>query len=387
MLSNSGGRNGNFASAPNDSGNCGNCHSGGNNTNGGNITLTNIPNQIAPSTIYNMTLTMNDPTAVVGGFQIVATDGTTNTQSGTFSVIPGETKLNNVDRLVQSTPQAFNSNEVSWMIEWTSPATLPSNEIRFYFAGNAANGNGARDVGDFTYSSSSSVIPFGTIMDEDMDGIADNVDNCPTIPNPSQINNDMDSYGEACDCNDNDPNDDIIAVNDNPVTSGFYGANTKLTSTGVINNTGSVILQAGVEVILETGFIAEEGSDFEAIIDTCETPQQLITIYNEDFGEINQITSFDDKITRIGQSVDFSIFPNPSNERSYVNFELPQAISIRLSVLDLNGNQVLNLAQEQVLDKGSYSYEVDSSRLPSGIYIISMVYGKERMFKKMVVNK
>jgi len=43
--------------------------------------------------------------------------------------------------------------------------------------------------------------------DTDGDGIADDVDNCPTVPNPSQTNSDGDSHGDACDNCPNDTNE------------------------------------------------------------------------------------------------------------------------------------------------------------------------------------
>jgi plastocyanin len=39
--------------------------------------------------------------------------------------------------------------------------------------------------------------------DGDGDGIPDIVDNCPFQANPSQVDSDMDQYGSACDCDDN----------------------------------------------------------------------------------------------------------------------------------------------------------------------------------------
>ncbi|MEQ2354474.1 thrombospondin type 3 repeat-containing protein [Pseudoalteromonas piscicida] len=49
--------------------------------------------------------------------------------------------------------------------------------------------------------------------DADKDGIADKDDNCPALPNPSQINTDDDEQGDACD--DDDDNDGIKDYNDN----------------------------------------------------------------------------------------------------------------------------------------------------------------------------
>lgn len=38
----------------------------------------------------------------------------------------------------------------------------------------------------------------GTVVDTDGDGVPDDTDNCPTIPNPSQRDTDHDGYGDAC---------------------------------------------------------------------------------------------------------------------------------------------------------------------------------------------
>jgi len=38
------------------------------------------------------------------------------------------------------------------------------------------------------------------IVDSDVDGVADDVDNCPTIPNPDQADEDDNDIGDVCDC-------------------------------------------------------------------------------------------------------------------------------------------------------------------------------------------
>lgn len=55
--------------------------------------------------------------------------------------------------------------------------------------------------------------------DADADGIADNKDNCITLPNPSQADFDLDLRGDVCD--EDDDNDGIIdavdAFEKNPI--------------------------------------------------------------------------------------------------------------------------------------------------------------------------
>jgi hypothetical protein len=53
--------------------------------------------------------------------------------------------------------------------------------------------------------------------DDDNDGVADTIDNCPTTANANQANHDGDSQGDACDSDDD--NDGILDVNDACPTS------------------------------------------------------------------------------------------------------------------------------------------------------------------------
>ncbi len=152
--SNRAGRPGAWAAAPGDSGVCATCHTS---AGSGNIALTGAPAVYAPGTTYNMTLTLTDATALVGGFQIVATNGTTNALVGAFTPAAGQ-RLNDINRLVQDDAAPFAGGSVSWPISWTAPATGGPANIQFYFAGNAANNNFNNGAGDKGYSSSSALI-------------------------------------------------------------------------------------------------------------------------------------------------------------------------------------------------------------------------------------
>jgi ferredoxin len=64
----------------------------------------------------------------------------------------------------------------------------------------------------------------GWFPDADVDGYADSADNCPTVANPGQANNDGDAQGDACDPDDD--NDGVLDGADNcPFTANTNQAN------------------------------------------------------------------------------------------------------------------------------------------------------------------
>jgi hypothetical protein len=122
-----------------------------------------------------------------GGVQYDGTDWTPTNNGTTFSWS------------TSTFAQNPNANALRW-----------ATTFNFRFDANAAPVQGDVTLGLFRSGGSASAlveIPnAGTPIDTDGDGIPDNQDNCPLVPNPNQANADGDSAGDACDGCPVDPN-------------------------------------------------------------------------------------------------------------------------------------------------------------------------------------
>lgn len=79
-------------------------------------------------------------------------------------------------------------------------------------------------------------------------------------------------------------------------------------------------------------------------------------------------------------------YPNPFNPSTQINFTLPQASSVSLTVYNVIGQRVAVLANE-VLQSGTHTYRFDASNLASGMYLYRLQTDNFMSVKKMVLIK
>ncbi len=79
------------------------------------------------------------------------------------------------------------------------------------------------------------------------------------------------------------------------------------------------------------------------------------------------------------------INPNPFNSLARIGFELARPAGVSMAILDAQGKTVSHLKQDQALPAGSHQilWNVDR-HLSSGVYLIQLQSGKERLFKKVL---
>jgi hypothetical protein len=173
----------------------------------------------------------------------------------------------NVDSSNQATVSLTSSN--------TSKLTLASSSVSISACGNAGEKtagytvtNQAQDGDTLTVTSSTSgglsgslynddTFTVNVIRDQDGDGVRDSVDNCPSVANADQANNDGDSLGNACDPTpDGDtppppadttaPSISYVLNPDSPDgDTGWYKSNVSLTWTVTENESASSLQKTG----------------------------------------------------------------------------------------------------------------------------------------------
>ena len=79
-------------------------------------------------------------------------------------------------------------------------------------------------------------------------------------------------------------------------------------------------------------------------------------------------------------------YPNPFNPTTTIEFSLPQKASVELTVYNILGKKVVNLADGN-FDAGSYSITFDAKGLPSGIYFYQLKTDNFYKVKKMQLIK
>jgi uncharacterized delta-60 repeat protein len=79
-------------------------------------------------------------------------------------------------------------------------------------------------------------------------------------------------------------------------------------------------------------------------------------------------------------------YPNPFNPETNIEFALPRANKVRLSIYNFLGQEVAVLVNDQ-LDAGTYSYDWNASALPSGAYFYRLQADEFTETKKMLLIK
>jgi len=112
-------------------------------------------------------------------------------------------------------------------------------------------------------------------------------------------------------------------------------------------------------------------------------------------GELADTTSFILSVTPLGTTPETLLpakwelsqnFPNPFNPTTKIRFNVPKRDMVRLTVYDMLGRQVYEIANRE-FGAGFYEILFDGSSLPSGQYIYRLVSDEKTLTRKMTLVK
>ncbi len=117
---------------------------------------------------------------------------------------------------------------------------------------------------------------------------------------------------------------------------------------------------------------------------------------HEDGGMMGQfsvvtITGINDESTATEKFELSQNYPNPFNPSTVINYSLPKAVNVSISVYNLIGQKIATLVNNEYHEAGNYSVSFNSdavsSPVPSGVYFYSINAGGFSSTKKMLLLK
>lgn len=80
-------------------------------------------------------------------------------------------------------------------------------------------------------------------------------------------------------------------------------------------------------------------------------------------------------------------YPNPFNPSTTIRFSIPERVTVTLRVMNLLGEEVARVIDDETYNAGSYQVDFAPKDIPSGTYIYRLEAGNVVKTKKMVLMK
>ena len=105
------------------------------------------------------------------------------------------------------------------------------------------------------------------------------------------------------------------------------------------------------------------------------------------FPAINNNTSINNYIINANNKISVDVYPNPANNFTNLNINLPDNLSVNIYLYDATGHVVRMICENQQLSKGIHLIDVETSVLTNGFYYIVLKTNKDVVTKKLLIIK
>jgi hypothetical protein len=82
-----------------------------------------------------------------------------------------------------------------------------------------------------------------------------------------------------------------------------------------------------------------------------------------------------------------SLFPNPSDGEVKMNFTLDQNSAVSVNIYDMTGKLVKVVNDAEAMSAGTYSMDISTSELSSGIYFVTLTTGELSVTRRLTVTR
>ncbi len=135
-----------------------------------------------------------------------------------------------------------------------------------------------------------------------------------------------------------------------------------------------------------------DGSQWEILKTRIDSVNKFVEAYTKDFSSFG-LFEYDDSVVSVEEEkqVPESLIlmqnhPNPFNPVTFIQFSLPVAGNVRISIYNIMGQEIDRLV-DGMLTAGTHGVRFDGSGHASGVYFYSVTTGESRISKKMLLLK
>jgi len=147
--------------------------------------------------------------------------------------------------------------------------------------------------------------------------------------------------------------------------------------------------RASEEVTLGEGFWARSGSTFTAYLESCtdiSPDEAALAVVDPEYPDEEAETTPAEFLPETESSKSFhdlSIFPNPFNESTTLQFLYHGTDRVTITLRDILGREMMEIANAAEFSEGLHRMEIQTSDLPSGLYLITFRAGDDILVKRI----